>query len=48
MKNRLLKRKNRQLTHKTNPNTSRTLYPISGIMKYEKSDFDIGCGFVEL
>jgi len=48
MKNRLLKRKNRQLTHKTNPNTSRTLYPISGIMKYAEGDFDSGCGVVEL
>jgi len=33
MKNRLLKRKNRQLTHKTPPNTSKTLYLVSGIIK---------------
>jgi len=33
-------------TIKPTPNTSNTLYSISGIMKYEESDFD--CGVVEL
>ena len=36
----------RQLTIKTNPNTSKTLYLISGIMKYAEGDFDSGCGVV--
>jgi hypothetical protein len=35
-----------QLSNKTNPNTSKTLYPISGIMKYAEGDFDSGCGVV--
>ena len=26
-------------------NIPRTLYPISGIIKYEEGDFDIGCRF---
>jgi len=31
-----------QLTHKTHPNTPRTMYQISGIMKYAEGDFDSG------
>jgi len=28
------------------PNTSRTLHPVSCIMKYEEGDFDVGCRVV--